>query len=157
MESIFSLIVKCMTDPLRQELYSKVSTRTTEFTLLNDQEKFIFFMSCTDPFILNWLAKFVYKSFVLKIPIMILNNSMVSPTLVHDTVFLIQHPHEYHVLFYYIVKILCGLYFMMFLLFFTINGNFLLAVIDDQYSISLTLFFFYMPSFLQLCTSVVYF
>ena len=50
-------------DPLRRELYSKVSTRTTEFTLLNDQEKFIFFMSCTDPFILNWLAKFVYKSF----------------------------------------------------------------------------------------------
>ena len=50
-------------DPLRRELYSKVSTRTTEFTLLDDQEKFIFFMSCTDPFILNWLAKFVYKSF----------------------------------------------------------------------------------------------
>ena len=52
-----------MYEPLRRELYSKVSTSTTEFTLLNDQEKIIFFMSCTDPFILNWLAKFVYKSF----------------------------------------------------------------------------------------------
>ena len=50
-------------DPLRRELYSKISTRTNEFTLLNDQEKFIFSMSCTDPFILNWLAKFVFKSF----------------------------------------------------------------------------------------------
>ena len=47
----------------RQEIYSKVSIRATEFTSLNDQEKIIFFMSCTDPFILNWLAKFIYKSF----------------------------------------------------------------------------------------------
>ena len=45
-------------DPLRQELYSKVSAKGTEFTSVNNQEKNIFFMSCTDPFILNWLAKF---------------------------------------------------------------------------------------------------
>ena len=50
-------------DPLRLELYSKVSIRTTEFTLQNNQEKITFIMSCTDPFILNWQAKFVYKSF----------------------------------------------------------------------------------------------
>ena len=57
-------LINCkMYEPLRRELYSKVSTSTTEFTLLNDQEKIIFFMSCTNPFILNWLAKFVYKSF----------------------------------------------------------------------------------------------
>ena len=59
----FFLINCKMYDPLRRELYSKVSTRTTEFTVLNDKEKCIFFMSCTDPFILNLLAKFVYKSF----------------------------------------------------------------------------------------------
>ena len=57
-------LINCkMYDPLRRELYSKVSTRTVELILLNDQDKLIFLMSCTDHFILNWLAKFVYKSF----------------------------------------------------------------------------------------------
>ena len=47
----------------RQELYVKISARWTDFTLLNDHGKFIFLMSCTDPYILGWLGKFVYKSF----------------------------------------------------------------------------------------------
>ena len=62
-EEHFLINCKMYDPPLRPELYSKVSTRTTDFTLLNDQEKFIFFISCAHPFILNWLAKFVYKSF----------------------------------------------------------------------------------------------
>ena len=47
----------------RQELYVKVSARWTDFSLLSGRDKFIFLMSCTDPYILGWLSKFVYKSF----------------------------------------------------------------------------------------------
>ena len=47
----------------RQELYVNVSARWTDFSLLNGRGKFIFLMSCTDPYILGWLSKFVYKSF----------------------------------------------------------------------------------------------
>ena len=43
----------------RQELYVKVSARWTDFSLLNGRGKFIFVMSCTDPYILGWLLKFV--------------------------------------------------------------------------------------------------
>ena len=50
-------------DNHRQELYVKVSARWTDFILLNSRGKFIFLMSCTDPYILVWLSKFVYKSF----------------------------------------------------------------------------------------------
>ena len=47
----------------RQELYVKVSARWTDFSLVNGRGKFIFLMSCTDPYIWGWQSKFVYKSF----------------------------------------------------------------------------------------------
>ena len=40
--------------------------------------------------------------------------------------------------------------------FFTITGSFLFAVIDDQYSISLTSFFLYMPNMHVYCVFLAY-
>ena len=47
------ILIKC-------KLYDSF-VKSTELTMLNIHDKFIFSMTCIDRFILGWLAKYVYK------------------------------------------------------------------------------------------------
>ena len=108
----------------RQELYVKISARWTDFTLLFDHGKFIFLMSCTDPYILGWLGKSVYKSFDKQAENLSIknNNSITTLILMHRTTVLTVQPCGYNLfLFVYSIAYMLITFKMAP---FTINGNF---------------------------------
>ena len=56
-----------MNREIRAFMYDKISGIYSNFIHLNDEDKFIFLMANTDRRILNWLGKFVYQSFQIRI------------------------------------------------------------------------------------------
>ena len=49
---------------MRDDFYAKVDNRCVGFSSLNDNEKYSFLMTNTDPYILVWLGKFVHQIFI---------------------------------------------------------------------------------------------
>ena len=48
---------------MRDDFYAKVENRCVGFSSLNDNQKYSFLMTDTDPYILVWLGKFIYQFF----------------------------------------------------------------------------------------------
>ena len=49
---------------MRDDFYAKVENRCIGFGSLNDNQKYSFLMTNTDPYILVWLGKFIYQIFI---------------------------------------------------------------------------------------------
>ena len=49
---------------VRDDFYAKVENRCVGFSSLNDNQKYIFLMTNTDPYILVWLGKLIYQNFI---------------------------------------------------------------------------------------------
>ena len=55
---------------MRDDFYAKVKNRYVDFIGLNENEKYSFLMTNADPYILVWLSKFIYHSFIKRIEIL---------------------------------------------------------------------------------------
>ena len=50
----------------RECMYDKINRVYGDFNNLSEEDKFLFLMSNSDVRILNWLGKFIYRSFQIK-------------------------------------------------------------------------------------------
>ena len=53
----------CINEPQRLSLYQKLITVDREFTLLSNEDKFVYLMANRNQTVITWFAKFIYHSF----------------------------------------------------------------------------------------------
>ena len=65
-DEIHFLVYCKLYEESRNIFYKKVARRNSDFADFTDHEKYIFLMKTTDPFILAWFGKYVFKLFNIR-------------------------------------------------------------------------------------------
>ena len=65
-DEIHFLVYCKLYEESRHIFYQKVARRNSDFLDFTDYEKYIFLMKTTDPFILVWFGKYVFKLFNIR-------------------------------------------------------------------------------------------